>query len=88
MSLNHFLHVLSASLNLVIISITGTQFRKTLMLMLGIRPTEELIRPTEEFTRSDRISYSFRTEEAFEMRSVKLSRCKTVYVHRTLSVDV
>ena len=31
MSLNHLLHALSASLNLIIISITGSKFRQTLI---------------------------------------------------------
>ena len=34
MSLNHFLHGLNASLNLIILSITGSTFRKTLLNLL------------------------------------------------------
>ena len=40
-SLNHFLHVLSASLNLIIISITGSQFRGTLISLLNRNNEEE-----------------------------------------------
>ena len=41
MSLNHFLHGLSASLNLIIISITGSKFRKTLVKLFGPKITQE-----------------------------------------------
>ena len=40
MSGNHFLHVLSSSLNLVIITITGTRFRNTLLITLGLKQEE------------------------------------------------
>ena len=36
MSLNHFLLVLKSSINLLIIFITGSEFRKTLYLVIGI----------------------------------------------------
>ena len=36
MSLNHFLLVLKSSINLLIIFITGTEFRKTFYLVFGI----------------------------------------------------
>ena len=36
MSLNHFLLVLKSSINLLIIFITGTEFRKTFYLVIGI----------------------------------------------------
>ena len=42
MSLNHLLHVTSASLNLAIISITGSQFRKTLLLVLNCTKRDEI----------------------------------------------
>ena len=66
MALNHFLHVLRASLNLVIISITGSEFRKTLYHVLGIHKEEEgvVIRPENQNNRSD-------TNETLEMRSVR-----------------
>ena len=41
MSLNHFLHGLSASLNLIIISITGSKFRETLIKLFGSKSTQE-----------------------------------------------
>ena len=40
-SLNHFLHVLSASLNLIIISITGSQFRGTLVSLFHRKNEED-----------------------------------------------
>ena len=36
MSLNHFLLVLKSSINLLIIFITGSEFRKTFYLVIGI----------------------------------------------------
>ena len=42
MSLNHFLHGLSASLNLIIISITGSKFRKTLVKLFGPKSTQDV----------------------------------------------
>ena len=68
MSLNHFLPVLSASLNLPIISITGTQFRKSLMLMLGIRRTNA------EFSRTGTVPNFSQANESFEMRSIQIQR--------------
>ena len=41
MSLNHFLHGLSASLNLIIISITGSKFRETLIKLFGPKSSQE-----------------------------------------------
>ena len=41
MSLNHFLHGLSASLNLIIISITGSKFRKTLVKLFGPKSAQQ-----------------------------------------------
>ena len=82
MSLNHFLPVLSASLNLPIISITGTQFRKTLMLMLGIRRT------TEEFSPRGTVRNVSRAEEIFEMRSINSQRSNNVSFREALHVDV
>ena len=82
MSLNHFLPVLSASLNLPIISITGTQFRKSLMLMLGIRRTREA------FTRAGTVPNFSKANESFEMRSTQIQRSKNVSFREALPVDV
>ena len=68
MSLNHFLHVLSASLNLVIISITGSKFRKTLMDSLRFKADDEttVARPKCKFS-------STRVKESFEMRNIEIN---------------
>ena len=42
MSLNHLLHALSASLNLIIICITGTKFRTTLVKLIRPRANNEV----------------------------------------------
>ena len=41
MSLNHFLLVLKSSINLLIIFITGSEFRKTFYLVLGINKQQD-----------------------------------------------
>ena len=41
MSLNHLLHVINASLSFVVISITGSQFRKTLFHVLSCSKKKE-----------------------------------------------
>ena len=66
MALNHFLHVLRASLNLVIISITGSEFRKTFYLVLGIDKEEEGVR-----IRAGNVSNRSETNESVEMKSVR-----------------
>ena len=41
MSLNHFLLVLKSSINLLIIFITGSEFRKTFYLVFGINKQQD-----------------------------------------------
>ena len=50
MSLNHFLHVLSGSLNLIILSSTGSQFRNTLRNIFGIRKEGNLRQTITRFS--------------------------------------
>ena len=50
MSLNHLLHALSASLNLIIISITGTKFRTTLLELIRPRTNAEVDQSEKKIT--------------------------------------
>ena len=61
--MNHLLHVVNASSNLVLISITGSEFRKTFMFILGLRTTSEL-------NRNERANSYNRREGGFEMTSM------------------
>lgn len=66
MSLNHLLQVLSGSLNLVIMSITGSEFRKALYKVLGMQlETEEI-----GLRRGTTITENGRTEH-MEMDSIR-----------------
>ena len=60
-SLNHFLHVLSASLNLIIISITGSQFRGTLLSLLNRNNEEEKRNGEYESSKGDKQIIRMRT---------------------------
>ena len=73
-SLNTFLFVLSASSNLLIISITGSQFRKTLKVVLRFEVNESTkvittVKDTKRTTTNSRKDSS-KTKEALEIKSL------------------
>ena len=73
-SLNTFLFVLSASSNLLIISITGSQFRKTLKVVLRFEVNEDTkvrttVIDTQRTTTNSRKDSS-KTKEALEIKSI------------------
>ena len=64
MSLNHFLHVLSASSPFVIVSATGSQFRQTIKLAFNKR---------NEINQPENGSNARNVQENIEMRTVTVS---------------
>ena len=72
--MNTFLFVFSASSNLLIISITGSQFRKTLKIILRIEEQDDTKATTTLLnTRRATRKGSKYAKEALEMRSIAYS---------------
>ena len=90
MSLNHLLHVINASLSFVVISITGSQFRKTLFQVLSCTNKEENGRmrtraPTNQSLETNATLENLPTKkrnvkETFELRKVTFN---ATYVKHT-----
>ena len=90
MSLNHLLHVMNASLSFVVISITGSQFRKTLFQVLSCTnkeenermrsraPSNQILAPNANL--GNPITRETNVKETFELKKVTFD---AIYVKHT-----
>ena len=69
-TVNHFLQVLSASLTLAVLLVTGSEFRTTLMMKCGLVARAN---STNQFTISEGPNRIITLQEGIELRSPKKS---------------
>ena len=78
MSVNHFLLVLKSSINFVILSITGSEFRRTLCRVFGIN--EEQVTTNEIYSTTVRAQISIDNRVLENTKSLNVSKFRETRV--------